>query len=276
MTELYVSVSAIKPPLWRASTLASDLVAEFKQPLSFCGRSIWISSIISCQSTFLTYLYSKIFSFGHQYFYSKRCCYFHSPFMIICILTQLIVLLQLTLDNHKSNVETFEIVWSSSPTCSTYASYFSFPELIKFPTVIPGQDAYAYYYPPSNPFFKSDSGEKPPLLLKSHGVLANLCSHSIFVILFFFLSCVFVSWITYCVYCSSFTFHFPFQIAGGPTGETRGILNMSIQYWTSRGWAFVDVNYGGSTGKFKAFWYRDRLVLVEHIDMSHCFYLWNL
>lgn len=89
--------------------------------------------------------------------------------------------------------------------------HVSEPEAIEFPTSN-GLTSYALFYPPKNKDFKAPAGERPPLLVISHG---------------------------------------------GPTSATSPGLRLSVQYWTSRGFAVVDVNYGGSSGYGRA--YRERL-----------------
>lgn len=75
----------------------------------------------------------------------------------------------MALQVEKADVMEFQIVWSSSSDVEKYKSYFSLPHLIQFPTEVAGQNAYAYFYPPSNPDYEASQGEKPPLLLESHG-----------------------------------------------------------------------------------------------------------
>ena len=47
------------------------------------------------------------------------------------------------------------------------------------------------------------------------------------------------------------------DVHGGPTDHSTALFSLATQFWTSRGFAVVDVNYGGSTGYGREF--RERL-----------------
>jgi dipeptidyl aminopeptidase/acylaminoacyl peptidase len=89
--------------------------------------------------------------------------------------------------------------------------YLATPEHVEFPTA-GDRTAYALVYMPANRDFTGPEGERPPLIVMSHG---------------------------------------------GPTAATSSALSLRIQFWTSRGFAVADVNYGGSSGYGRD--YRERL-----------------
>ena len=90
-------------------------------------------------------------------------------------------------------------------------AFVSLPRSIEFPTE-GGATAHAIYYPPASGLARGPEGDRPPLIVTSHG---------------------------------------------GPTSARTATFDLEQQFWTSRGFALVDVNYGGSTGYGRA--YRERL-----------------
>jgi len=103
------------------------------------------------------------------------------------------------------------------------AGYLSTSRVLDFPTE-EGVTSHALFYPPTNRDFRGPDGERPPLIVVSHG---------------------------------------------GPTAAACSTLSPEIQYWTSRGFAVADVNYGGSTGYGRD--YRKRLNgRLGVVDVDDC------
>ncbi|MEH2406373.1 S9 family peptidase [Nostoc sp.] len=119
--------------------------------------------------------------------------------------TELAAIIRLDLTTKK-----LEVLRRSSDV-TIDAGYLSLPEAIEYETA-DGKTAHALFYSPQNLDYTASAGEKPPLIVNSHG---------------------------------------------GPTAATSSSLSFSVQYWTSRGIAVLDVNYGGSTGYGRE--YRQRL-----------------
>jgi dipeptidyl aminopeptidase/acylaminoacyl peptidase len=108
-------------------------------------------------------------------------------------------------------------------TQSIETSFIATAEAIEFPTS-DGESAHGFFYPPTNPLITSSALiTTTPLVKSNNNSLPPLL-----------------------VVCH-----------GGPTGATESSLNLKIQFWTSRGFAVLDVNYRGSTGYGRH--YRDRL-----------------
>ena len=98
-------------------------------------------------------------------------------------------------------------VLATSGALTVGPDWIARPEHMTFASA-DGRQAFALYYPPTNPDHAAASGELPPLVVRSHG---------------------------------------------GPTGRASPALNLQVQFWTSRGFAVVDVDYGGSTGYGRAY-----------------------
>ncbi|MCZ6792949.1 MAG: prolyl oligopeptidase family serine peptidase [Planctomycetota bacterium] len=125
--------------------------------------------------------------------------------------------------SHPQSVSTYDVdrgeleVVRKGLDCDIDPGYISEPEFLEFPTE--GQrTAFAFYYPPTN---QDCSPPDAPEGKAEEKPPLLVVSH------------------------------------GGPTGSTNTLFNLGIQFWTSRGFAVVDVNYGGSTGYGRE--YRERL-----------------
>ena len=204
---------------WRDGQIEAltDVEAEFGQPQWVFGMSTY--AFVSEREIVCAYTQRGLWHLARLDTVTKKLDRIETPYTEISYVratsdsvvfrggspTEMLSIVRLDLKTQR-----YEVLRRSSDLALD-AGYISPAQPIEFPTE-GGQTAHAFFYPPKNKDFQAPPGEKPPLLVLSHG---------------------------------------------GPTSATTSTLRLEIQYWTSRGFAVVDVNYGGSTGYGRA--YRERL-----------------
>ena len=185
-------------PQWgfRTSTFAFD--GEESMVISFCREGTWHLGSIDLLTDRVKEIkspYSHVNSLsasdGNAYFIGGSA-------------TEPLSVVRLSIGDWKTEV-------IRRPKTPHFPGFLSNPAHIAF-TTTGGKKAYAFLYLPKNKKFRGPKGERPPLIVQSHG---------------------------------------------GPTSQAGTYLDLAIQYWTSRGFAFLDVNYGGSSGYGRE--YRKRL-----------------
>ena len=186
-------------PQWVFGMSTYAVESENRLICTYCERGTWHLAAIDTRTNQLTDIETPFTAFGgleakdgHAFFTAA------SPVLVTA-------LVDLDLATGA-----FDVVKRSTSTITDRA-YLSVPETLEFPTD-DGLTAYAFFYAPKNGDTVAPEGEKPPLLVMSHG---------------------------------------------GPTAATSPTYSRHKQYWTSRGIAVLDINYGGSTGYGRR--YRERL-----------------
>jgi dipeptidyl aminopeptidase/acylaminoacyl peptidase len=185
-------------PMWRFGSATYAVLADGRLLSSYCERGSWkLAFVDPAKGTMETVPlpYTEV---------SAPKVAGNRAYLLVGSFTEPRSLIELDLTTRAVSVI------RRSAEVALDAGYLSVPEPIEFPSA--GATAHAFYYAPKNADFEGMPGERPPLLVMSHG---------------------------------------------GPTAGAPSGLVLSIQYWTSRGIAVVDVNYGGSTGYGRA--YRERL-----------------
>lgn len=78
--------------------------------------------------------------------------------------------IQIDLLKNDKGEHHYAVLWSSlGVDTEKYKAYLSVPEVVEFQTKVEGETAFANFYAPANGDFKAPAGEKPPLLVRSHG-----------------------------------------------------------------------------------------------------------